>query len=150
MKKRVGLPIVGMLFSCAAVSPWLFAVGQQTLQALSSPTPQPAHLKPSSLTQTPVIEAKTLSTEVALSTQDEISFQRIMKYARDRDLHQRPIGNVMQAIAEQLLATPYQESLLDESSTETLTLSLQKFDCVLFIESVLAITRGITKQDYST
>ena len=147
MKKRVGLPIVGMLLGCAAVSPWIWAVGQQ---ALSSPTLQSAYLKPSSPTQTPVIEAKTLSTEMALSAQDEVSFQRIMKYARDRDLYQRPMGRVMQAVAEQLLATPYQENLLDESSTETLTLSLQKFDCVLLIESVLAITRGIVKRDYST
>ncbi len=149
MKKRVGLPILGILVGWAVASPWLFAVGQQTLQALSAPTTQSAY-PPPSFTQTPVIEAKTLSTEVALSTQDEISFQRIMKYARDRNLYQRPIGTIMQAIAEQLLDTPYQEKLLDESSTETLTLSLQKFDCVLFIESVLAMTRGIAKQDYST
>lgn len=71
MKKRVGLPIVGMLLGCAAVSPWIWAVGQQ---ALSSPTLQSAYLKPSSPTQTPVIEAKTLSTEMALSAQDEVSF----------------------------------------------------------------------------
>ncbi len=149
MKKRIELLAIGLLLGWAAAASGLFAVGQQTLKALSSPSTPSVDPQPLSLTQSPGIDAKPL-TEMALSPPDQINFQRIMKYARDHDLSQRPIGNVMQAIAEQLLGTPYQEKLLDSSSTETLTLSLQKLDCVLFIESVLAITRGIIKQDYST
>lgn len=149
MKKRIGLPIIGVLFGWAVASPWLFAGGQPTLKTMSSPIAPSMQSQPLSPTPTSV-GAKPLSTGITLSPQDEITFQRIMRYARDRDLYQRPLGTVMQAIAEQLLGTPYEEKLLDESSTETLTLSLQKFDCLLFIESVLAITRGIAKQDYST
>ena len=149
MKKRFGLPIVGVLFGCGFAAPWIFAARQQTFQALPSQTRQNLTLlEPLNLAQIPVAEAK-VSTEVALSTQDEIKFQRVMNDARDRHLYQRPIGEVMQAIAEQLLDTPYQENLLDESPNETLTISLQKFDCVLFIESVLAMARGVAKQDYS-
>ena len=149
MKKRVGLSIVGVLFCCGFTTPWIFAAGQQTLQVLPSQTRQnPIPSEPLMPPQVPVTEAK-VSTEAALSTQDQIKFEWIMNDARDRNLYQRPIGEIMQAIAEQLLDSPYQENLLDKSPNETLTLSLQKFDCVLFIESVLAMARGIAEQDYS-
>ena len=149
MKKRVGLPLVGVLFSCGFAVPWLLE-SKRPFQAFSSQTSQRlTPLAPLNLPKAPLVAEVKVSTEIALSTLDEIKFQRVMDYARDRHLYQRPIGEVMQAISEQLLDTPYQENLLDETPNETLTLSLQKFDCVLFIESVLAMTRGIVEQDYS-
>jgi hypothetical protein len=48
----------------------------------------------------------------------------------------------IQRIAEQFLTVPYQGDMLDRAEPEVLTLSLQKFDCVLFVESVLAIARA--------
>ncbi|HEY9649984.1 MAG TPA: N-acetylmuramoyl-L-alanine amidase-like domain-containing protein, partial [Coleofasciculaceae cyanobacterium] len=45
--------------------------------------------------------------------------------------------------------TPYKAGLLDQFPQETLVATLNQFDCVLFIETVLAITRGIATQDYS-
>ncbi len=145
MKKRVGLPLVGVLVGCGVAVPWILDA-KQPFQTFSSQTAPP--LASFNLSKAPVAELK-VSTETGLSTLDEIKFQQVMNYARDRHLYQRPIGDVMQAISEQLLTTPYQEDLLDATPHETLTLSLQKFDCVLFIESVLAIARGVAEQDYS-
>jgi hypothetical protein len=76
-------------------------------------------------------------------------FQRLIQQATDRNLHQRPMGEIMQTIAGQFLGTPYKAALLDQSPEETLVVTLKQFDCVLFLESVLAIARGVAVQDYS-
>ncbi len=55
----------------------------------------------------------------------------------------------MQTIAKQFLGRPYKANLLDQSQQETLVVSLKQFDCMLFIETVLAIARGVAVQDYS-
>ncbi|MEW6499507.1 MAG: N-acetylmuramoyl-L-alanine amidase-like domain-containing protein, partial [Cyanobacteriota bacterium] len=43
----------------------------------------------------------------------------------------------------------YKGNLLDQSPEETLVVTLNQFDCVLFVETVLAIARGVAVQDYS-
>jgi hypothetical protein len=94
--------------------------------------------------------------ETALSDQsnslgdaDIIRFQQIMQYADSQSLHDRPMGEIVQAIAYQLLGSPYKANLLDQSSKEKLVVSLTQFDCVLFVETVLALARGVAVQDYS-
>uniref|UniRef100_A0ACD5GRA6 N-acetylmuramoyl-L-alanine amidase-like domain-containing protein n=1 Tax=Desertifilum tharense IPPAS B-1220 TaxID=1781255 RepID=A0ACD5GRA6_9CYAN len=72
-----------------------------------------------------------------------------MTVAREQQLATRPMSDIVQAIAEQLLGSAYQAGLLDESAEETLVASLTQFDCVLFVEAVLAIARGIALQDYT-
>ncbi|NJR48445.1 MAG: DUF1460 domain-containing protein [Leptolyngbyaceae cyanobacterium CSU_1_3] len=85
----------------------------------------------------------------AISTQDAIIFNRLMQQAIDQKFYQLPMGERMQAIAQQFIGFSYQGDLLDQSSQETLKISLQQFDCVLFVETVLAMARGISRQDYS-
>ncbi|WP_421657048.1 N-acetylmuramoyl-L-alanine amidase-like domain-containing protein [Leptothermofonsia sp. ETS-13] len=80
---------------------------------------------------------------------DSSQFEQIMQNARSRSLHNRPMGEIVQALAQQLLGSPYEANLLDRSSKETLVVSLTRFDCVLFVETVLALARGIAIQDYS-
>lgn len=76
-------------------------------------------------------------------------FRRVMEYAQAQQLYQRPMGEIIQAIALKFLGTPYAAGLLDKSDREQLIISLDGFDCVLFIETVLAIARGVSVQDYS-
>lgn len=76
-------------------------------------------------------------------------FQRVMEAAIARNLSDRPLSEIVQAIAEQFLGTPYVAGLLDKSAEERLVISLNGFDCVLFIETVLAMARGIADRDYS-
>ncbi|WP_202950722.1 N-acetylmuramoyl-L-alanine amidase-like domain-containing protein [Pseudanabaena sp. PCC 6802] len=76
-------------------------------------------------------------------------FDRVMQYAIAQKLHQKTMPEIMQAIATQFIGTPYQAGLLDITSKERLILALDKFDCVLFVEAVLAIARGIAIQDYN-
>lgn len=92
--------------------------------------------------------AQTLSRDIP-QTKDGERFRRIMQQAIAQNLHQRPMGEIMQAIAQQFLGAAYKADLLDQSKEETLVVNLHQFDCVLLIETVLAIARGAAVQDYS-
>ncbi|NET51572.1 MAG: DUF1460 domain-containing protein, partial [Merismopedia sp. SIO2A8] len=72
-----------------------------------------------------------------------------MEVAIARHLYQLSMGEIIQAIAEEFLGKAYKAGLLDKSTQETLTISLTEFDCVLFVETVLAIARNLALQDYS-
>jgi hypothetical protein len=92
--------------------------------------------------------AQTLSQDIP-PTKDGERFRRIMQEAIAQKLHQRPMGEIMQAIAQQFLGAAYKADLLDHSNEETLVVNLNQFDCVLLVETVLAIARGAAVQDYS-
>jgi hypothetical protein len=76
--------------------------------------------------------------------------------ATAEDLHAKPIGDVVAAIGVSFLGTPYKPHTLEVPGPERLVVNLQAFDCVTFVESVLAIARctklgsttyeGFTKQ----
>ncbi len=86
--------------------------------------------------------------ETAAQPEDIARFEKIVQYANKQNLPDRPIGEIVQAIADNFLGKPYAEGLLDKSATEKLIVTLDKFDCVLFVETVLAIARGVAVKDY--
>ena len=79
---------------------------------------------------------------------DSQKYQTIIKNAADNNLAKRSMGEIVQQVAQQLLGSQYQAGLLDKSSYETLVVSLQQFDCMLFIETVLAIANNINRKEY--
>lgn len=83
------------------------------------------------------------------SESEDLKFKQVMQGAVAQNLSRRPLSEIISVVAEQFIGTPYVAGLLDQSSEETLVISLAGFDCVLFIESVLAIARGIALQDYT-
>lgn len=89
----------------------------------------------------PVVEAP--------ATDEGEAFRAVMTRAREDGLHERPLGEVMQTVGEHFLGMPYVAGLLDVPDEEQLIVSFDGFDCVLFVETVLALSRGITAQDYS-
>lgn len=76
-------------------------------------------------------------------------FAEVMAYARENDLHERPIGEIMQEIGLQFRGKPYIAGMLDEPAEETLICRLDGFDCVTFVETALAMAHGILDEDYS-
>lgn len=92
--------------------------------------------------------AQTPSQDIPPSKDGE-RFRRIMQSAIAQKLHQRPMGDILQAIATTFVGAPYKGNLLDQSTEETLVVNLNQFDCVLLVETVLAIARGVAVQDYS-
>ena len=87
--------------------------------------------------------------ETAAQPEDIARFEKVVQYAKQQNLPDRPIGEIVQAIADNFLGKPYAEGLLDKSGEEKLIVTLNQFDCVLFVETVLAISRGVAVQDYN-
>ncbi len=76
-------------------------------------------------------------------------FDQVMDYARAQDLHERPVGEVMQALGLQFRGQPYVAGMLDAPSTEKLVCRLNGFDCVTFVESAVALARAVRAQTYT-
>ncbi len=88
-------------------------------------------------------------TPVITQADSSRQFQKIQQFAIANNLHQRPMSEIVQEIAEQLLDSTYKAGLLDSAGHEKLVVSLNEFDCVLFVETVLALSRRIAVQNYS-
>lgn len=74
-------------------------------------------------------------------------FTRLMHEARQERLAGRPLGEVMQALGLRLQGAPYVAGLLDVVPAESLLTPLDRFDCVLFVETVLALAQSVTLGD---
>lgn len=72
----------------------------------------------------------------------------LMEMARAGNLSERPIGEIIQVLARELLGTPYVEHLLDQSDEEMLVVNLVGFDCVLFNEAVFSLARAVRMEQY--
>lgn len=80
---------------------------------------------------------------------DEKKFQQIMNLAQANKLYEQRLETIIQTVAQQFIGVKYQAGLLDQTNKESLFISLTKFDCVLFVETVLGLVKGITVQDYN-
>ena len=76
-------------------------------------------------------------------------FETVMRMAQARDLHTEPVGQIMQTLGQAFMGAPYLEHTLDTTPTERLVTRLDGFDCVTFVEAMLAMGRGVAQRDYS-
>lgn len=86
--------------------------------------------------------------KTAPKTNDEIIFDKIISNLSKNNISSQSLGNIMQKVAENFLGARYKAGLLDRFNQETLVISLTEFDCLLFIETVLALSRNIALQEY--
>ncbi len=80
-------------------------------------------------------------------TEQETQFRQIIELKINQNLSEFSIEKIIQEVADQFLGSAYKAGLLDKSEKEKLFVSFQEFDCVLFVETVLAIARNITLND---
>lgn len=80
---------------------------------------------------------------------DREIYQTIIQETKQQKLQYAAPGQVVQAVAEKFLGAKYQAGLLDKLPQETLVVSLQKFDCLLFVETVLALANNILTNNYN-
>lgn len=127
--------------------------GVETALSVTSPL---FHLQPNQANQpsfnpTLLTNASNSTTfaSMNLTPEEKEKFQSITEWAIAQRLHEQPMADIIQAISHRFMGTPYKAGLLDESPEETLVVTLQAFDCVLFVETVLAIARTVAQQDYS-
>lgn len=71
---------------------------------------------------------------------DAIICNHVFSYAFEHKLIEQPIGTVIAGIGKQFLGKPYEAHTLDRSPQEQLITNLHSFDCVTFIENVLALS----------
>lgn len=76
-------------------------------------------------------------------------FEAVMDQAKQEAWHTLSLGRIMQEAGLFFSGTPYVAGLLDAPEEETLVVSLDGFDCVLLVETALALAQGIAQQDYT-
>jgi hypothetical protein len=76
------------------------------------------------------------------------NYQKLVQYAQNQQLDRLPMSDIIQNIADRFLGAKYQAGLLDRSPTEKLFISLTEFDCVLFVETVLALSHNFALSNY--
>jgi hypothetical protein len=74
-------------------------------------------------------------------------FRAALRHATAHAADTTGIGPLMQQIGLHFRGRPYLEGTLDAPSTETLVVRLDGFDCVTFVETVLAMARGVQAGD---
>ena len=71
------------------------------------------------------------------------TFGQIRDAAAAESVAEKPFGEIVQWVGEQLIGRPYAAGLLDAPETETLVVDLRQFDCVLYVENVIALAQSI-------
>ncbi len=71
-----------------------------------------------------------------------------MVAAKEEQWAALPLGQIMQQVGAWFLGEPYVAGTLDQSKAENLVVKLNGFDCVTFVETVLALARVIENESY--
>ena len=74
-------------------------------------------------------------------------FKRAMRLGQRMNVDDRPVGAIMQALGLTFSRAPYLEGTLDAPPTEELVVRFDGFDCVTYVETLLAMARGLKQQD---
>ena len=80
--------------------------------------------------------------------EDDRKYRSIIASSSHKDFTANSPGELIQQIAQKFIGAEYQAGLLDKLPQETLIISLQQFDCMLFIETVLAIASNLNQKNY--
>jgi hypothetical protein len=75
--------------------------------------------------------------------EDSLAANRVFSYAFEHKLVQKPMGMIVAEIGRQFLDAPYEGHTLDRPPVETLVTNLHSFDCVTYVENVLALARAV-------
>ena len=82
---------------------------------------------------------------------DEQIFAQTIERARKERLDTLPIGEVVARVGSWFVGAPYTPATLEAPGPEALVVNLREFDCVTYVESMLALARVIKSgnQDFS-
>lgn len=88
-----------------------------------------------------------VSDELVVDASDRALYGRLLTTATNKGLASQRLGLIIQEVGREFLGAEYVAGMLDEPDRELLVLSLSKFDCVLFVETVLAASQAIAEGD---
>ena len=75
-----------------------------------------------------------------ISKEDQIILSRFWKFAEKQQLQNKSHHERAIEIAKYFIGTPYKSNTLNSDNNEKLIVNLREFDCVTFVENVLALT----------
>ncbi len=113
----------------------IFGAGMMPDRSTQASQPSP---QPSPQVTTPIPELSSIDRQKLVTLQLKFQRQQWQKLA---------LGDRIQIIAEQFIGDPYRANLLDQSNIEQPFVSLHEFDCVLFLETVLAVTSALSSDN---
>ncbi len=80
---------------------------------------------------------------VSDTPEDSAIFVETMAWVRGSRADTLPIGELTAAIAQRFVGAPYTPGLLEVPQTEQLVVNLREFDCVTYVEQILAMSRAV-------
>lgn len=83
------------------------------------------------------------------SDEDKAIYKKIITYAAENKLNEKPINEIEIAVAKQLVNTPYVGHTLEADGDEHLVVNLHELDCTTFMENVATISLCIKSNDTS-
>jgi cell wall-associated NlpC family hydrolase len=84
----------------------------------------------------------TLESFAGMKTDGQI-FRATMAWAKKNGIARLPIGEAMAAFGQHFIGTPYVAHSLEEPGDEHLVVNLRGFDCLTFVENMLAMARCV-------
>ncbi len=81
--------------------------------------------------------------ELNLSAADSLKLTKVWQVAIQESWHQKSLAEIEIQVGELFLEMPYVAGTLDKDTVEKLVINLQEFDCVTFVEQVIALTLTI-------
>ncbi|MGH7504792.1 MAG: N-acetylmuramoyl-L-alanine amidase-like domain-containing protein [Longimicrobiales bacterium] len=86
---------------------------------------------------------------IETTPRDSVIFRETMEWAHDERLDTLDIGPMVAAIGQRFVGAPYEPGTLDPPGPERLIINLRTFDCVTFVESMVAMARALRAGDPS-
>jgi len=81
--------------------------------------------------------------------EDRIVCNRILSFSFEHKLFEKPMGTVIGTIGKRFVGSPYEPNTLEQPGAERLVVNLHSFDCMTFVENVLALSSCIKKDRLS-
>lgn len=128
--RAVALLGLALAAACAPAGDDAAAAGSTGAPAASAQTEPPQ-------------DALSLDVVVVDTPEDSTIFARTIERARSEHADTLPLGDLVVWLGRQFLGAPYIAGSLDPPGPERLIINLRQFDCVTYVESVLALARSI-------
>ncbi len=85
------------------------------------------------------LEAIAGSPADSVNQKDQTLLKRFFEYANKNDIAKLPLNQKISAIGRYFIETPYVGGTLDINPQEELVVNLREFDCVTFVDNVIAL-----------
>ncbi len=86
------------------------------------------------------------SLRICYEAKDTLIFKECIALAIEDTLEEKPINIIIEKMAEHFIGVPYGSLMRRGAKQSTLVMGFEKFDCVTFVETILALSRCIKNQ----